>query len=309
MQARIGEKLLDGTINASDLTQKQIDKYNYKIIDGVVYKQCNKCDEIKELSEFELRPEYGVQRNQCKTCISKRRKQHYNDNKEYILNRNKKYYEEHKDTILEYQVNWRKENHEYLIKYEKRRNNDPKRIKWKENYNKIRKRKYNKKYNKLYRNRSDVKARIKAYRNRPDVKARLKIYRKQRYQRLKQQSILKYTPDDFISNNTNEQPCFLYIITHYELDIFKIGISNNVDRRLLRINKVFGESEVYVTHRSSRTKCKLLEQSLHIQFNKFQYKDFQYLNSYKCGHTEWFYNECLNDVVQILSKSQSLKYF
>jgi len=309
MQARIGEKLIEGTIKASDLTQKQIDKYNYKIIDGVVYKQCNECGEIKELSEFELRKNYGVQRNQCYICGSNRKKRHYNTNKERILTRNSKYYEEHKETILEYQVNWRKDNHDYLVEYEKRRKTNPDRIQWKKNYNKIHIRKHNKIYDKIYRNRPDVKARKKAYRNRPSVKARLKTYRKQRYQRLKQQSILKYTPDDFICNNINEQPCFLYIITYYELDIFKIGISNNVDKRLLRINKVFGDSAVYLTHRSSRTNCKSLEKSLHIQFNKFQYKDFQYLNSYKCGHTEWFYDNCFNDVIQILSKSKSIKYF
>jgi hypothetical protein len=77
-------------------------------------KKCNKCLEVKELSEFVKRsasPD-GLAYN-CKACNKQRMKQYYEDNLEKISERMKQYYQENVESISEYQKQWREENPEY----------------------------------------------------------------------------------------------------------------------------------------------------------------------------------------------------
>jgi hypothetical protein len=88
---------------------------------------CTSCQQTKELSCFQIRPDTGQPRKQCKTCRSAQREQRYQLNKEtenanamirYLANheeektKRKEYYRKNKDAHKARMDKWRKENPE-----------------------------------------------------------------------------------------------------------------------------------------------------------------------------------------------------
>lgn len=114
--------------------------------------------------------------------------------------------------------------------------------------------------------------------------------------------ILKYTPDDFKPLNQNDIPYHLYIVKHQEHPIFKIGVTKLIDSRIKRITNHFGDIKLIYKFTSDGTTCYKLERSLHIQFKKYNYKEFTKGD----GRTEWFYEKCLNEVMSIFNTKQNL---
>ena len=130
------------------------------------------------------------------------------------------------------------------------------------------------------------------YQNNKDV---ICEYQKQYKEKQQQLSLLKYTPDDM---KIDGQTHHLYIVKHCELPIFKIGVTRNLDKRFNEIKRDFGKCLIVLVHTSSDVKCYGLERSLLNQYKSNKYKLF------KDGHgkTEWLYQSCLNEVLNIFNK-------
>lgn len=96
-----------------------------------MWKLCSKCKKHKALWEFHKCKGnlFGV-RDTCKVCRSIKYKQHYIDNKEYIISRckqyvltnpdkrkttSKKYYDNNKDKLLASKRRWRKDNPDKVL--------------------------------------------------------------------------------------------------------------------------------------------------------------------------------------------------
>jgi hypothetical protein len=82
-----------------------------------IVKNCNKCKESKDLSEFHKQKSTkdGL-RSQCKKCRKGINKKYNEDNKEEIALYYKKYYEDNKDKFQQY----REDNKEELALYQKK---------------------------------------------------------------------------------------------------------------------------------------------------------------------------------------------
>lgn len=119
-------------------------------------KICSNPDCPKEqplsIEQFSIRSESGKLRDQCKDCVSIRRQQHYQNNKEDLKFKQKNFYEENKEEILERAVIWRDDNREILRSRQ--------RIYYKENKEEIRRK------DKIYRdkNREIINLKQKQYR-------------------------------------------------------------------------------------------------------------------------------------------------
>jgi hypothetical protein len=79
-------------------------------------KQCTKCLEVKEISEFNKHKSMkdGLQYS-CKAC----KKQYYLDKSEAILQKQKQYYQDNLEKILEQRKQWRKQNAESISEQKK----------------------------------------------------------------------------------------------------------------------------------------------------------------------------------------------
>lgn len=106
-------------------------------------------------------------------------------------------------------------------------------------------------------------------------------------------------------NTTNVY--FLYIINHLKEPIIKIGITNDLKRRLRDIKTDFGESEIIFNIKSSQNKIDELETYLHDYFN-----EYCKVQPKGRGRTEWF-DECIleeaKDILTISSKELSHTIF
>jgi hypothetical protein len=84
-------------------------KANEEINDKYVKKNCTECSIEQSLDSFQLHPgSHDGHRNQCKTCVSRRRRIYYEENRETILAKAKAS-ETHKETMRK----WRDKNAEY----------------------------------------------------------------------------------------------------------------------------------------------------------------------------------------------------
>ena len=91
-------------------------------------KTCSKCKEVKDLSSFHKGRQYrdGYQ-PQCKKCVSVRRKEHYQENKEKIIARSKEWYQENKEQATVWRKKYEQENSEKIRirkKHYRRRNEE-----------------------------------------------------------------------------------------------------------------------------------------------------------------------------------------
>lgn len=219
-----------------------------------------------------------------------------------------------------YQINYRKNNPDKIREIEENRKDSKKtyqlQISKTPEFKEKRKNRRNKPENKLkeyeyrqdYNNRPDVKTHQKAYDknrdrteyfSRPDVKEQQKIRTKKWNIKQKQLSILKYTPDD-LKYSISDDPTFLYIVEHVELPILKIGMSKNVDNRLMNIKCNFGEvNPIFVRPFDN---CRHIETSLHNQFEDYKYNEFKSGDGE--GYTEWFYKDCLTKLSNIFNTNK-----
>lgn len=127
-------------------------------------KKCNKCNQEKDISEFEYRTDTHKYRNTCKECRKnylhnwhknnlEHVKKYLKNNKEHITERNKHYYEEHKEHLRQYSKTFRNDNKDYYKNYMKEYRQEHKEDisnynkKWLED-NKEHRRTYKRKYNK-----------------------------------------------------------------------------------------------------------------------------------------------------------------
>ena len=77
-------------------------------------KVCSKCKVEKPLTEFYKRNDNKSGfRNDCKDCLSKRKKKYYKENKKEHQKRGQKYYQLNKDEIKLRTKKWRENNNEY----------------------------------------------------------------------------------------------------------------------------------------------------------------------------------------------------
>jgi hypothetical protein len=244
--------------------------------------------------------------------------------------------EENKQYQAEYRAKHREENRLYQIAYRK---NNPEKIKAGEEKRKEAKEAYQKEYHsrpevkehykilkqeyradpdvkkheqeyqKEYNKRPEVIERKREYeqnrdrteyRNRPEVKENTKINSKKHYDKQKQLSILKYTPED-LKYSINDDSTFLYIVEHTELPIIKIGISKNIDNRLKNVKNSFGEINPIIIRPFDN--CRHIETSLHYQFEDYKYNGFKAGDG--DGYTEWFYKDCLPEILEIFNNTKS----
>ena len=97
-------------------------------------------------------------------------------------------------------------------------------------------------------------------------------------------------------NTTNDY--FLYIINHLREPIIKIGITNDLKRRLRDIKTDFGKSEIIFNIKSPQNKIDELETYLHDYFN--EYCKVQPTGR---GRTEWFDESILEEAKEIITIS------
>lgn len=74
--------------------------------------KCTKCSINLPLTSFSIRTDTGKHRKQCKTCRSKARKSHYENNKEHDLKRCKSYYKANKKKYSDWSKQYYLENKE-----------------------------------------------------------------------------------------------------------------------------------------------------------------------------------------------------
>jgi hypothetical protein len=241
-----------------------------KIIDGkeIWFKICTKCGIEKEISYFEKG------RCQCKECRKLLRQKH--DKLPHIKKNNVK-------KVHEWYINNKEHRKEYNAAYNADLENKAKKKEQDQlPKNKERRRKYD---------LDPVNIEKTKLRNStPEAQERRRLYEKER----RRKQILKYTPDDFKDIYVDKIPSHLYIVKHKTHPTFKIGITKLLDTRVERLNINFGECELIYKFTASGNTCRLLETSLKIEFEDNQYKDFLHI---KNGGTEWFHNECLEDVL------------
>ena len=86
----------------------------------LIKKQCSKCGEIKDTSEFykDKTRKDGL-RNLCKNCMSNNCKKNYDKKKDEYSKRSKEYYEKNREKALEYQKTYYKDNKEKVDEYKK----------------------------------------------------------------------------------------------------------------------------------------------------------------------------------------------
>lgn len=97
-------------------------------------KTCLKCQERKDLLEFPKDPQNkdGF-KNSCKSCVNKRNRKYYHNNKDSILEKKKQYYMTRREDILLSKVLYREENREQIrqtnrLYYERNKENITARI-------------------------------------------------------------------------------------------------------------------------------------------------------------------------------------
>jgi len=78
-------------------------------------KKCNKCGEVKEITQFTKSPDrgkFGV-RGQCKVCVNQNKKRYRQENKEKISEYNKQYqkqyWQDNKRKLKEYRKEQQKQ--------------------------------------------------------------------------------------------------------------------------------------------------------------------------------------------------------
>ena len=82
-------------------------------------KRCSKCDNEKELSEFNFRKDTQRYRNQCRDCIKLISKQYQTMNKDKIRIRRKEYSGKTKNLKRLYDIDYRERNREKIKNYKK----------------------------------------------------------------------------------------------------------------------------------------------------------------------------------------------
>lgn len=85
-------------------------------------KICNKCQEVKTLSEFGKKN--GKIRNICKKCICLSSKEWNENNKEKVKQYQKEWYENNKEKAKQNNNEWRENNKEKSNQYYKKARND-----------------------------------------------------------------------------------------------------------------------------------------------------------------------------------------
>ena len=82
-------------------------------------KRCSKCDEEKELSEFNFRKDTQKYTNQCRDCSKLINKEYRNMKKDEIKIRRKEYCENTKNLKRIYDIDYRERNREKIQLYKK----------------------------------------------------------------------------------------------------------------------------------------------------------------------------------------------
>lgn len=63
-------------------------------------KQCNKCNQLIDESEFELRNDTEKLRGQCKECTKKQKRKYDKVNKDRLREKRKKWEKENKEKLI-----------------------------------------------------------------------------------------------------------------------------------------------------------------------------------------------------------------
>ena len=87
---------------------------------------------------------------------------------------------------------------------------------------------------------------------------------------------------------------YVYIIHFKNLSLIKIGSTGNFERRTAQLKKDFGEFDVLAVH--SVKNCYSLESDIHSHVNQYRI-----CLDEGCGRTEFFKDECLDDVIRYVS--------
>jgi hypothetical protein len=248
-------------------------------------KICTKCGELKELSEFYFNKTRNTYRADCKECVKDKQHKYYKENTEQILKQKKEYNIKNKDIIKEKKQIHRLKNKD-IIK-------EKKHISYVKNKDKINKkcREYR------LKNRDTINKRLNKYYY--ENKDKLNKQKKDKRESDKQKQVLKYLPEDFPLDE-RDTPTHLYIVKHNSLPIFKIGYSKYLDRRLHEINRDFGESTLL--HYITTSNCRTIERSLNIEYEHLKYNNFNENDGN--GYTEWFYDDCLEEVLDKLKQNK-----
>lgn len=104
--------------NDLEVIKKRAEKKKFKEAeDG--HKQCHVCEKIKSLDKFYIRKDTSKILNQCRECVSKKRKEFRENNKELVRKQKQRYSRENKELIALKNKKWREENQETVKKKNK----------------------------------------------------------------------------------------------------------------------------------------------------------------------------------------------
>lgn len=109
--------------------------------------------------------------------------------------------------------------------------------------------------------------------------------------------LLKTRVSKFIDN---DGVGIIYVMLSRELNKIKIGITNDLDRRIVAIRMDVPDAIVEFQRSSKYDSVRQCETTTHILFESFNGPIHK-----SCGYTEWFDIECLDDVIEYL-KAYSL---
>lgn len=97
----------------------------------------------------------------------------------------------------------------------------------------------------------------------------------------------------------------LYMFVKEEKTEFKIGITDNIEDRYLRLKSVWGDIDLAASCmlRGDRSEVSGLEKTLHFLLNRWQIKKPQNLE----GHSEWFSMECFDMAIEIITAAATFR--
>jgi len=159
-------------------------------------KECSKCKEVKELSEFgKAKSNKDGLRGQCKECISKYKKEYRDNNKEYIHTRLKEWREENREKLYKYRKEWAEDNKEKIVEkrkeyYQENKCKIANRSKEYYKENKENKCEYDKKYR--AKNKEKISKRRKEYREKEDKDKKREYMRVYVNERMKEDPFYKF---------------------------------------------------------------------------------------------------------------------
>jgi len=102
-----------------------------------------------------------------------------------------------------------------------------------------------------------------------------------------------------LRHNSSATQCSVYLVAHESLDIVKIGITTNMQKRIKEIKRDFGQVSIIKERKTTYAIASSLELEMHKYF-KSHCEVQPKTGAHRGGRTEWFSSCILDEAVQMM---------